>query len=66
MCEYALAAVAAEEREDRLAAAEELFRRAIEIRPDSGLSWWSLARVVNDLDRAGDGAFAHGLRPWSR
>jgi len=50
MCEYALAAVEGEESEERLANAEELFRRAIELRPDAGLSWWSLARVLNDQD----------------
>jgi len=48
MCEYALAAVSGEDREERLGNAEDLFRRAIALRPDSGLSWWSLARVVND------------------
>jgi len=45
MCEYALASTEGEEREERLDNAEELFRRAMELRPDAGLSWWSLARL---------------------
>jgi tetratricopeptide (TPR) repeat protein len=48
MCQYALSAVPGEDQAERLASAEELFRRAIEIQPEAGLSWWSLARTVND------------------
>lgn len=48
MCEYALANAPGEEREERLSNAETLFRRALELRPDSGLSVWSLARVLTD------------------
>jgi tetratricopeptide (TPR) repeat protein len=52
MCEYALAAGGGEEAEERLESAEELFRRAIELRPEAGLSWWSLARVLFDQGEA--------------
>ncbi len=48
MCEYALAGAGDADREERLGAAEEYFRRAIEMRPEAALSWWSLARVLND------------------
>jgi len=48
MCEYALSSADEEEREERLDNAETLFRRAIELRPTAGLSWWSLARVLAD------------------
>ncbi len=52
MCHLALSSqegVEDEEREDQLASAEELFRRAIELRPEAGLSHWSLARVLAEL-----------------
>lgn len=48
MCEFALSNQNPEEREERAESAEELFRRAIELRPEAGLSWWSLARVLHD------------------
>ncbi len=49
MCQYALATLTAgEDREERLDAAAELFERAMELKPDSGLTRWSLARVVHD------------------
>jgi len=57
MCHFALAGIDGEDREDRLSTAEELFRRAIELRPHAGLSWWSLARVLNEM---ADGAAALG------
>ncbi|MFN3650628.1 MAG: tetratricopeptide repeat protein [Armatimonadota bacterium] len=58
MCQYALSTVEEEDPEERRDAAEELFRRAIELRPQSGLSWWSLARLLNDR---GDAAGARGV-----
>ncbi|HEU4753263.1 MAG TPA: tetratricopeptide repeat protein, partial [Armatimonadota bacterium] len=48
MCQYALSNMDQEGREEHLENAEELFRRAIELRPEAGLSWWSLARVLFD------------------
>jgi Flp pilus assembly protein TadD len=45
MCEYAIAQAHVEEREERLESAEAQFRRAIELQPKAGLSWWSLARL---------------------
>ncbi len=48
MCQYALSAVPGQDREERLEEAEALFRRATELRPDAGLSWWSLARLLHD------------------
>jgi Flp pilus assembly protein TadD len=60
MCHYAAGNMDPEEREDRLDEAEDLFRRAIELRPTAGLSWWSLARVLNDRgDAAGCEAVLH-------
>lgn len=50
MCEFALATLSPDDREERLANADEYFRRAIELQPQSGLSWWSLARVLNEQD----------------
>lgn len=47
MCEFALATLSPEERDERLGNADEYFRRAIELQPESGLSWWSLARVLD-------------------
>ena len=58
MCEFALSNINPEEREDRLDSAEDLFRRAIELHPEAGLSWWSLARVLNDR---GDAQEAQGV-----
>jgi Flp pilus assembly protein TadD len=49
MCEYALAQALPDEREERARTAQELFERAVELRPQAGLSWWSLARTHLDL-----------------
>src|SRR5206468_1648805 len=46
MCEYALASAPEEDREERLDNAQTLFRQATELRPEAGLSWWSMARVA--------------------
>jgi tetratricopeptide (TPR) repeat protein len=54
MCEFALATLAPEDREERLGNADEYFRRAIELQPESGLSWWSLARVLNEQEAPDD------------
>jgi tetratricopeptide (TPR) repeat protein len=51
-CHHALGTTRPEERDDRREQAEEYFRRAIEMRPSSGISWWSLARVVHEADPA--------------
>lgn len=53
MCHFALAEAGESEEEQaaQLEEAEELFRRAIELRPTEGLSWWSLARSVAALGR---------------
>lgn len=48
MCQFAMANMEGEDREERLGAAEDWFRRAVELRPISGLSWWSLARTLFD------------------
>lgn len=47
MCHYALATAGEEDPTDALEAAEQMFRQAIELRPESGLSWWSLAYVFH-------------------
>ncbi len=47
MCHYALATLGEEDPADALEAAEQMFRQAIELRPESGLSWWSLAYVFH-------------------
>lgn len=49
MCQYALASVGGEDRPERLGLARDLFQQAVEIDPESGLSWWSLARSLHDL-----------------
>ena len=48
MCHYALSTVEGANRDTHLDSAEELFRHALELRPESGFSCWSLARVLND------------------
>jgi Flp pilus assembly protein TadD len=60
MCEFALSAVSEEDREERLENATGLFRRAIELRPEAGLSWWSLARALHEQgDHEGADACLH-------
>jgi Flp pilus assembly protein TadD len=58
MCQYALSAVQDQDRDERLDEAEAMFRRAIELQPASGLSWWSLARTLNER---GQGAEANAV-----
>jgi tetratricopeptide (TPR) repeat protein len=58
MCEYALAQAVPDDREERIETARSLFERAVELRPEAGLSWWSLARAHFDL---GEGAEAEAL-----
>ncbi len=50
VCEFALSTVGDEDREERLEAAGELFRRAIDMNPESGLAWWSMARIHSVTD----------------
>lgn len=46
-CALALAGVPDQDRDERLQAAEEYFRAARVLRPDSGLTTWSLARTLH-------------------
>lgn len=56
MCQLILSNIEGEDREDRLASAEEMFRSAIDLRPNAGLSWWSLARALQEQGQPEDSA----------
>lgn len=54
MCEFARSSQDEDEQDERLEAAEDLFRRALELNPQAGLSAWSLARSLNEQGRGAE------------